>query len=382
MIKLSYIRQIMPVFAFISFSIWVQSQSLISNNTRDPIQVAFSSEDEKNLYSFIQHNLALANGGIQTNCLKIPPRGDLPAGDDILSESLGLMLEYSLASGSSSLFEQQFQLLEHSFLNDDGTVSWKISGDNKSRAKTDALIDDLRICGALLSGYERWGHDRYLKRALDIGRSLKAHNIKYSVPVDYYDHDSKQSADLLSLRYIDMDAMVKLAKYDKDWISIGHKAAGILENGATDRRRIFYHEAYNPSLGTYSHKKVVNVINQLITLENSLKAGYKREGALEWLKSSFEWYGFIVDRYDASTGKPVSKSESPAAYSLCCRIYMRTGDQKTAESFYEKLNLFRVKKAGSRFSGGFAFLGSGECYSFDNLQALLTIRYRNNSRPH
>jgi hypothetical protein len=376
--KSSCFRLLLLSFTFILSIVWVHPQSLKNTDTRGQAHMEFFSKDENNLYDFILNNLALSNGGLRTNCLEIPPRGDLPAGSDILSESLGLMLEYSLEANSPSLFEQQFQLLERSFLNHDGTISWKISRDHKTRANTNALIDDLRICGALLSGYEKWGHDRYLKRALDISGSLKTHNVKHNVLVDYYDRDSTQSADCLSLRYIDVYAMMQLMKYDKDWSLICNTAAKILENGATDKRHIFYYEVYHPSLGAYRHPKSVNTINQLAILENSLKAGYKREKMLEWLKSSFQWHGFIVDQYDGATGKPISKSESPAIYSLCCRTFLLAGDHVMAEAFYKRLNLFIIKDADSRLSGGYAFLGSGECYSYDNLQALLTIRYRNN----
>jgi hypothetical protein len=378
----SFFGLLMLSFTLILSIVRVHSQSLKNTDTLGQAHVEFLSKEENNLYDFILNNLALNNGGLRTNCLEIPPRGDLPAGSDILSESLGIMLEYSLEAGSSSLFEQQFQLLERSFLNNDDTISWKISGDNKTRANTNALIDDLRICGALLSGYEKWGQDRYLKRALDISRSLKVHNMKHKALVDYYDRDSKQSADRLSLRYIDVYAMMKLLKYDRDWSGICNTAAKILENGTTDKRHIFYCEVYNPSSGAYRHTKTVNTINQLTILENSLKAGYKREEMLKWLKSSFQWYGFIVDQYDGSIGKPISKSESPAIYSLCCRAFLRAGDRDTAEAFYERLKLFLVKGSGSRLSGGYAFLGSGECYSYDNLQALVTARYRNNFKQH
>jgi hypothetical protein len=175
---------IMPIVRF-------QYQVLGESDKLSQSAPEFLSNDEKDLYAFILNNLGSGNGCIRTNCLAIPPRGDFPAGSDILSESLGLMLEYSLEADNAELFEQQFQLLEKSFISDTGGISWKISADQKNRANTNATIDDLRICGALLSGYEKWGRDQYLQRALAISRNLKACNVKNGVLVDYYDRDSR-----------------------------------------------------------------------------------------------------------------------------------------------------------------------------------------------
>lgn len=341
-------------------------------------QVSFASFEEKDLYNFVIKNLTSKNGGIFTNTLKKKASGDLPAGDEILSESAGLIMQYALEADSQTLFEKQFLYLKEVYTVKDNIVVWKVDENNNHMSTVSSLIDDLRIAGALLTANEKWGCVKYKREAFKIAKSIRKHSIKNAVPVDYYDFKAKISSDFLSTRYIDLYTMKKLFESDNEWADIYIKSEKILINSSIGDEDIFFYEKINVLTGEYEKLEKVNMANQLTTVENMLKAGIKPGKTLEWLKESFEWYGFIVNDYDASSKRPVSKNESPGVYALCCRIFMLAGDSETAEKFYRRMNIFKVSDVNSHFFGGYAFLDTGESFSYDNLQALLTLRYRSN----
>jgi hypothetical protein len=343
-------------------------------------KINFSCKEEKDLYNFIIRNLTAKNQGILTNTLDKPANLDLPAGKDVLSESVGLVMQYALETGSKSLFEKQYLFLSEVFLIKDNLIIWKVDEENGGISSTNALLDDLRICEALYAAGEKWGEEKYLIKARKIANSILRYNIKDALPIDWYDYKVKKQSNILSIRYINLGAIRKLAFYDEGWKNIYNKSLKVLVQSGLDKDEIFHFEEYDVSYGLYQKKSKVNMINQLITLENMLKAGLKADKTLEWLKASFKWYGFIVNEYDASTKKPASNVECPAIYALCSRAFLMVGDIETAEKFYKRMNIFKVSDKASSLYGGFAFQNTGEAYSFDNLEALLTIRYHFRSK--
>ena len=341
-------------------------------------EIFYKSQEEKDLYQFIEKRLIARNYGILTNYLNKPSVGDLPAGKEILSESVGLLMQYALQADSKSMFEKQFLLLKRAFITRGGLVMWKIDDNNKQITSTNALIDDLRISDALIKALERWGDKKYKNTGLKMAEYLLKHNIKGQLPVDYFDFKQKNSSNMLSIRYIDIDTMKKLSQYSANWKSIYENSEKILKNATIVNDKIFFFEGYNTASEKYENKDKLDTVSQLITMENSLRAGLKPQEALKWLKESFQWYGFVVSRYDISSKEPASRIESPAIYALCARIFYLAGDYDTAEKFYERMNIFKVTETNSTFFGGFAFIQTGDSFSFDNIQALLTIRYRSN----
>jgi hypothetical protein len=342
-------------------------------------QVSFGSAAERDLYTYIGKVHATRNQGVSTNSLSIPVSGDLPGGADVLSESVGMLMQYALEAGSQTLFEKQYLFLDEVFTVKKNIIVWKVDQDNNI-TNSNALIDDLRITGTLITAYEKWGTKKYLRKAIEIADGLKTYNMKNSTLVDYYDYKVEKSGDTLTLTYIDLETIKKLTVYDKEWEGIYNRSLDILQNGKADSNGIFFNLKYNVLNNTYMKVDKVNMIDQLIIAENLLKAGLKPEATLSWIANYFNYYGYIVNDYYVKDKKQASVNESPAVYALCSRVFLMAGDKIMAKKFYDRLmgNVFnaRVIDKSSKYYGGFANKKTGESLSFDNLQALLTIRYR------
>ncbi len=342
-------------------------------------EIGFLSEEEKNLYGFISRNLTAKNQGIITNYSGKPAVGDLPGGKDILSESLGLMMHYALEVESRSLFEKQYLFLEEVFITGNSLVIWKVDENNKHLSASNAVVDDLRICGALISAYEKWGEKKYLNKALKIADGIRKYNTRDSMLVDYYDCKKMQAADVLTLAYIDLDAMNRLAAYDNKWRNIYTTSCVILNGGLAGEQGVFFHKRYNVLKKIYESDNTVNMAEQAVILENLLRAGIKPSNTLKWIKDYYGLYGYIVNDYEILTGSKANNNESISVYALLRRVFLMAGDVETAEKFNRKImKYYLVANADSRFFGGYYMATTGESCSFDNLQALISERYKNN----
>lgn len=333
---------------------------------------------EKDLYGFINRILCSPNGVIYTNTLLNSAKGDLPGGDEIISESVGLIMQYAIEAESNTLFEKYYLYLKEVMKTKNNIIIWKVDENDNRRSDTNALIDDLRISSILIRAYEKWGAEKYLKMALEIASGLKKYNMKNGGLVDFYDDNTKAAGDILTICYIDLEAMKKLSHYDEEWLGIYSTSKEILSEAGYGKDKMFFHKSYNTGSRTYGGytQGKVNMIEQAITIENAIKGGIVLEDTLEWLKNSFNWYGFIVNEYTVEDGKPASSDESPSVYAIYCRVYRRLGDMETADKLYNRMLSMKVKDDSSLFYGGFANVMSGEAFSFDNLQALITIRYK------
>lgn len=337
-------------------------------------EITFLNDEERDLYSFLERNLTSENDGIRTNSINKPVEVDMPRSSEVLSESVGLVMEYAVLADSRSLFEKQYLFLEQAFLFENGMVAWKVDETNRRITASNALIDDLRICRCLIDAYEKWGDKKYLKMSLKISDSIKNFGMMGTIPVDFYDVELNKAAQLISMRYLDLQAMEKLYLHDESWKSILETSYSLVNNSFFGKAKSFFKEQYDVERNIFSDTTTVNSVNQLITAENMMKAGIKPEATLRWLKDSFRWYGFIVSEYYPDNAEPASKHESTGVYAICCRLFLMNGDRETAERFYKRMNIFKITKPDSSFYGGYAFEATGECFSFDNLQALLTIR--------
>ena len=343
------------------------------------VNINYLSEEEESLYNFIEKNLTAKNQGLLTNLLGKQASGDLPGGSETLSESVGLLMQYALKADSQSLFDKQLLFLNEVYTVKDGFILWKVGEDNSKITSSNALIDDLRVSTALISAYEKWRRDDYLKFAQRFSKAMLKYNVKDSLPVDFYDYKVKQASKSVSLRYLDIEGIEKLTGIDGNWKPILDKTRDLVEGSYINKDKVFFYEEYDTATGNYIKVDKVNMVNQLIAVENMIKADIIPKETLDWIKYYFNWYGFIVAEYNVSDKSKSSDFESPAIYALCSRIFYMTGDYETAQKCHRRmLENQRVADKTSKLYGGYAYVQTGEAYSFDNLQALLTVRYLNN----
>jgi len=88
-----------------------------------------------------------SEGGITTNTH--PSMGD----SNTLSESTGILMECALINNDKNLFDMEYRYIKVNLVTENFFIKWKEGND----VFCNASIDDLRIIGALLEAYEKWG---------------------------------------------------------------------------------------------------------------------------------------------------------------------------------------------------------------------------------
>src|SRR5690242_2253136 len=141
---LSFILIIFFGIYLASYTIFLSVPSMnILNEEKDKTISTMSIYEDKEaaLLNFLETRMLGENGQIYTNA-KLQARSE-----DTLSESLGLLMNYSLLRDKKDLFDRELNYLKRNLMTKDNLIKWKDSGEQST---CNAAIDDLRIVRALL----------------------------------------------------------------------------------------------------------------------------------------------------------------------------------------------------------------------------------------
>ncbi|MGL4848719.1 MAG: glycosyl hydrolase family 8, partial [Clostridium sp.] len=207
---------------------------------------------EEILYNFIENEMTTENGGIKTNYLNEKNEGDITKGDSVLSESEGLMLLYYIERNDEEGFNKTFQYIKENMLLENGLISWRIDGNEKS--KVSATIDELRIIKALIIAGEKWGSvkDRYY--AIEIANGLYKNLKEGNLLVDF--NDGTGNSDKVTLCYIDLLALKYLTNIDFKWKGIYTESEKILQGGFISNEVPLYRKVYDIKTKKYDTENV------------------------------------------------------------------------------------------------------------------------------
>ncbi|NLH47613.1 MAG: hypothetical protein GX444_03310 [Myxococcales bacterium] len=337
------------------------------------------SKAEELAKRFVLDRMSGPNGGILTNCkvrrlLLFPifdPADLLASG--VLSETIGLAMQYAVLADDRPFFDKQLQFARQKMLGPQGLFYWKVSYDGELVAGTSAVIDDLRIVGAALQAAEKWGDAAYRSFADDIAGNIWQYEVVGGVLRDFLnwrDYGDPVVADTLQLSYIEIPTLRALAKRAPEWQPILEQTGRILLAGRM-ASGLFY-ENYNFAEKRYMGDQQ-NMINQLYCALFAAELEQGDHPFAEWLRNRFAADGVLYAQYDGS-GQPLQFFESTSVYALAARYAFRIGDRALGESLLAKLLEFQNVNPISPMYGGFS---DDEVYSFDNLEALLTLRRYN-----
>ena len=294
----------------------------------------------------------------------------------VLSESVGLVMSYAVIADDRKLFENQVQLLRNRLLGKYGLFHWKVSHDGKTVANVSASLDDLRIAHALILASRKWNDKGYLDFAKRISKNILRYEISNGYLVDFLNWREKGEpirATTIRLSYIDTRAMKELAVYHTDWNDILKNTAKILKNGKM--KTGLYYDRYNFETGQYEDAQQ-NVINQFYCALFEAEMDYGSKVFTDWLKEKFDQEGKIYAQYDGNSSEPLQFFESTSIYALAVRYAMKVKDKELTEKLMDKMLSFQNINRWSPMFGGFF---DDEVYSFDNLEALITLGYYNHS---
>ncbi|MGG1533131.1 glycosyl hydrolase family 8 [Brevibacillus agri] len=315
---------------------------------------------------FIVEHMTNPNGTLATYLLDAPAEtADIVAGREALAESLGLWMQYALARDDQKLFDSSYQVLHRYFLSPQTYLYWKLSADGQSHVTTNALGDDLRIVDALWQAADKWEKEAYNKTANAVTETLLALSIQNGYLVDFHDFAKKESPHTLSLAYVDMSALKRMADHGMIDADMYNRYRDLMRNMPEDG--LFYPKIFHVEKQVYSYDDSINLIDQLIVALHRAEIGERSEALVGFLKKEFAQRKQLPGRYDRLSRTPAVSYESPAVYGLAILLALKQDDPDWARELYERM--VKLRSEDARYVGGYVF--NDNTHIFDNLFPLL-----------
>ncbi|AVF27840.1 endo-1,4-D-glucanase [Paenibacillus larvae subsp. larvae] len=331
-----------------------------------------ASPDDSPLYSFVSRHLMSDDGGVYTNLrTDLPKQPDTARNHDQLSESTGLLMEYALLSQKKDLFDHQVYFLDKNLVSSKKWVKWMV-GDEKKGPPVNASIDDLRIAHALIQAGQKWGNPEYKKLGMSVAEGLIQGNASGPYLADYYNWEDKKKGDKFTSSYLDLKAMRLLAEEKPaDWKKVYESSRTLLQEAQLPSG--LYRKTYKlDSKQWLPDGQGYNLIDSLLAALHASEDGLSVEPTLSFLHKAWNKDGVLYGTYKED-GQTLTENESPAVYAIAVRL-LRLQQDPLAEELKKRMGQLSVQDSNSPYYGGFLDTNTLECYSFDQLQALLVER--------
>ncbi len=326
-------------------------------------------EIEQNAFNFLKAKLVTKEGGIYSNYYTdyYPLNPDDGQNHEILSESIGLYLEYLYLSKRKREFQKEVNFLKKYLLRSFDLISWKIDEKGKPE-NSSATIDDLRIVRYLMLAGKSWGKTPYIYLAKKIGNANLRYCTQDGILLDGASWEKslfrpkiyKNLNTGVTLSYIDLYTLELLAETDTDnsdeWQELFDNGLLIIYHGYEDDHFL---PKYNTKKERYIKKKqedyeIINLTTILHLAEIGLSPIY------------------AINSFDPED----TVMEDVASYALLVRIFLRLEDTESASYFLSKMLKFVIPKGPQK--GGFGYYIKNKkrykVYAFDNLLALTALR--------
>lgn len=303
------------------------------------------------------------DGGIHTSYL---PEDGSPTGEDVLSESQGMMMRYAAAAGDMAVFDRVWQYVQE-HLTEGGLAQW-VSSDTGKTSTVNATLDDLRIGRALL---ESPGH-------AEEGDAYAATIHRYATEndrlEDFYDFSLRKHAGVLTLCYADFVAMQQMADRDDNWKAVYDNALAVVTNGRISDAFPLYHARYDYASGTYA-SDTLHMAEALLTLLHLAEVDRLPPDAYAWLRTRLLEDGYLYTRY-TTDGAAASDGlfESSAVYAVTALIAIEQEDLPLARMALTKLEALHVRDVDSPLDGVLGSADGTGIHSFDQLYAMLAYQ--------
>lgn len=328
------------------------------------------AEDENACYQFVKNHM-LSDGGMITNYHEKPYSTELATGNEVLSESQGLLLNYTAEIADRAVFDEVYKYTKD-YLDTGKIFAYRYNpgGEDVKGYSMNAAVDDLRIVKALFNAGEVFS-DRSLTRAAKTysGRLYKS-NVENDQLYDFYDAQLYMKNSFITLCYLDLEAIEMIAGRDRRYGAVYENALKTLEGGYISDEFPMFMTKYDYVKGKYEAPKGINMVEAVLTALNLSYAGRCPDTTTDFLKAELS-KGRIYTKYDVS-GRVTDKLESTALYALCALLAIETGDRQMYESSIALMKKFMVTKKEDILYG--AFGDEKNVYSFDNLMALTAFR--------
>lgn len=317
--------------------------------------------------AFMSNRMTAPSGAVTVNAVRDRPviAGEARNGD-ILSETIGQMMELALLRNDRQAFALQMEVLKD-FIGPSGLAAWKISGSNK--AADSATIDDLRIADACFQAAQRWP---------DLGAEVPARAIIQALVAAAADREVLPAALALSdgtgktavipVCYLMPGTLTRLAGQDKRIEPITTNALRI---SLADRRHPgLPARQYDPVGQKWIHGPCDEQL-ALITLREIQATDPENRDVLEGIQrrlSDFQSQGHLPESYDSATGEASDAAGGATVHALFARLLLAAGHTSEAARALRVSLGFQTRTPP--FAGA---VGAAPVFSFDQLEVLLAL---------
>lgn len=315
---------------------------------------------------FVTRNMMDDKGGIHT---VYNASADKTRASDVLSESQGAMLEYAVLRNEKELFDKVLNYITTA-MQPKGLSAWKVTGNRT--ASTNALLDDFRIIGSLMTANHLWGgYDEVLR---SYTAALEKYGVENGRYVDFYDSKFRQHAKRFTLCYGDLQVMSSLAETDEKLAEPYEAAKKLVIEGKISEKFPLYYSWYNYKTGAYE-KDDLNTAEAMVTLLHLAEAGLLGDDTVGWLKSQMSREG-IKARYTVD-GEVVDgyNYDSTAVYAIVAMIAEKIGDKDLQGKALRKMEKMRIVNTSYSYNGAFGMKDGSGITSFDQIMAMLAYEY-------
>ncbi len=315
-------------------------------------------------FAFIEHVMSDGNGGFYTSTAQ---NGEFPSGKDILSESQGLVMMYALNADDPELFRKTWTFTKEHLLKND-LAAWYVNSDDKP-ANVNAFLDDLRIWFALYKAETKFDKS-YASEADAMLKAVKSRCLDLKKrPVDFAYLSGSERADIISLHYLDLEAIQAMKEADPDFGPVYDSALNILLDGRISDEFPLYYKNYDYSTRSYDPGSL-NTAEALYTFWNMSRAGMLPKESLCWLKEKMQ-SGGLAARYNINGEVVLGYNyDSTAVYALAALTAMEAGDDELFGMALRRMERKLILDADDEFFGAYTQKGA-VIYSFDQLMPLL-----------
>lgn len=289
-----------------------------------------------------------------------------PSGHDVLSESLGIMMEYAALSGDRDLFEKTDLFLQKN-LEQDQIYAWYVTEEGK-KATANALLDDLRIYHAFSLANELWGDQEEKMKQLSEG--ILKHNTKNSELYSFYDFSQKAPGKEISLNYVDFQTLKLLETQDDTFSAISENMKNIVDQGYISNTFPLYYASYNYKTGKYNTESL-HTAEALLTLYHLAQTGTLKETSREWIREQLSENGLYA-RYETD-GSVASgyEYESAAVYAIAALVGIEAKDSDIYTKAIQRMELLMKQNTETE-----------NMRVFDLLMPMLAYEYGNEVQFH
>ncbi len=311
--------------------------------------------------AFLRKHLLAADGSIVSS---YSARGNQVApGPAVYSETQGLMMLYAVAADDQALFDQLLSFVQ-TRMTVAGLSPWRIQGAEK--ADVNASLDDLRILEALLLAEENWGG--YQQELSYRESALYRTAVQEDLLRDYVTLDRGTPSEEVTLCYLDVTAMERLANRYGKWAPAAEKARTVLAGGVISDAFPLFYPKYNEKTGQYTGDRL-QMNEALVAVYHAAKAGIDVTAALDWLETQLS-EGAIFASYTLE-GRPMAgyTYESPATYALLAQTALICDRDDLARRALARIERRRCYTAP--LAGDLGSVTDETHYTFDLVETLL-----------